>query len=69
MEFNLDIVWLRDGKVMKVETSVPAPKDGEEPRKMHSAPFEVDAVLELPEGGVYKYGITTGQRIQSLDID
>ena len=67
MEFNIDIVWLRDGKVMKVETSIPAPEKGEEPRKIHSAPFEVDTVLELPEGGAYRYGIVVGQMISVLE--
>lgn len=58
MLFDIDIVWIEDGEVVKVETEIPAPQDGEI-RYMYSEPFKVDAALELPAGGVDNFGIDT----------
>lgn len=68
MQFNIDIVWLRDGKVVKIERNVPAPQNGEEPARMYSAPFAVDGVLELPAGKAAEYGLTQGLVLPSLDL-
>jgi len=63
MEFDLDIVWVKDGKVVKIAENVPAPDAGEEPQSMSSSPFEVDMVLEFPAGTVQKRDILSGYRV------
>lgn len=60
MNYPLDIAWIGDGKILKVERNVPAPEDGEAPAYMYSRPFEVDMVLELPHGYLDFYGLYPG---------
>jgi len=62
MKFAIDIVWMHDGLIVKTEENIPIP-DNNGTSYMHSEPFEVDAVLELPVGGVDKYGIDVNDRI------
>ncbi len=66
MQFPIDIVWVRDGRIMKIDENVPAPQKGEKPETRSSSPFSVDTVLELPAGGVAKYGLTLGLMVSSL---
>lgn len=64
MEYDLDVIWIVNGKIVKVDSNVPAPEPGEEPERMYSRPFEVDMVLELPAGSAYKYGLLAGQELR-----
>jgi hypothetical protein len=66
MEFPIDIVWIRDGQVVKIDRDVQPPEGGEEPERVSSQPFKVDAVIEFPAGGASKYGIVNGIRIPDL---
>lgn len=68
MNFGLDIVWVADGQVVKIEPDVPAPLAGEEPLKMHSAPQAADMVIELPTGGIDKWGIAVGDVVQIDEV-
>lgn len=63
MLFDLDIVWIRNGQIAKIEENIVTPGEGGEIRYMHSEPHEVDMVLELPAGGVDKYDLAIGQAI------
>lgn len=63
MKFDLDFVWIRDGKVIKIEKNVPYPPHGETPRKVSSAPLLVDMVLELPAGRVDELGVVVGHEL------
>jgi uncharacterized membrane protein (UPF0127 family) len=60
MKFPLDVAWIKDGKVVSVDTNIPAPKPGEEPARMSSSPIGVDMVLELPAGQAYAHNIKPG---------
>lgn len=60
MNYNVDVLWIKDKKIMKIDRDVPAPKEGEDPVYMYSKPFKVDAVLELPAGGADEYGLVIG---------
>jgi uncharacterized membrane protein (UPF0127 family) len=68
MKFDLDVVWIIDGKVMKIDKNVQAPEEGETPERIKSQPFEVDMVLELPAGTVDEVGIVLGH-ILTFDLD
>ncbi len=65
MRFDLDIVWIREERIVDLSRHVPAPRTPEE----RSAPARVrpsepaDAVLELPAGSVTLYGWAVGQRV------
>ncbi len=60
MEFDLDVVWVKEGKVVKIHEGVDAPEEGEDPEMMDSSPFDVDMVLEFPAGVVDDRGIMSG---------
>ena len=62
MNFDLDIIWIRDNEILKIERGIPFPNDGEV-RYMYSEPFEVDMVLELPLGILDEYSMEVGQSV------
>lgn len=52
MLFDLDLVWISDGKIVGISTNVshPAPNTLEKELPVYVSPSEVDAVLEVPSG-------------------
>ena len=66
MQLDLDVVWIREGKIVGLEHAVPAPAAGEAPAKFSSAPVPVDMVLELPAGYIDVFGLVGGL---SLKVD
>ncbi len=66
MQLDLDVVWIREGKIVGLEHAVPAPAAGEAPAKFSSAPVLVDMVLELPAGYIDVFGLVGGL---SLKVD
>ena len=63
MRFVLDFVWIKDDRVVWVDSNVAPPKPGETLASF-SPPEEVNYVLELPEGMVQKYGIDKGNIVK-----
>ena len=65
MEFALDVIWIADGTVVRIDASVPpAPKDTPDDQLPRYRPNEpVTHVLELAAGSAARYGITVGSRI------
>lgn len=63
MNYGLDVIWIRDGKIMKIDQNIPAPAQDEEPARMYSRPFEVNYVLELPAGSADAAGMIEGHEI------
>ncbi len=63
MEFDIDVLWVKDGTIVKINEDVRAPEEGEEPLTMNSSPFEVDMVIELPVGVVDDRGIIAGYKV------
>jgi uncharacterized membrane protein (UPF0127 family) len=68
MEFNLDLVWINNGKIMKIDKNVTAPVAGTPAQEVSSTPLKVDMVLELPAGKVNQYGYIMGQDIH-INLD
>lgn len=63
MRFPLDIIWIRDGRVVDISENVPAPTAGELPVSVR--PREpIDYVLEVNAGFVEKKGIGVGDRVE-----
>jgi uncharacterized membrane protein (UPF0127 family) len=67
MEFAIDIIWIEDDVVVKVEEDVlpPSALDGAV-QSMYSSPYEVNAVLEFPAGAVRALDIAPGTVIEFL---
>lgn len=66
MLLPLDIIWIKDGKVLGVATNVPPPPAGQNDVLLpqYKSPSTVDAVLELPANQAAALNITTGTTIK-----
>lgn len=63
MEFDLDVIWIKDNRILQIDKNVPAPGDSEEAVRMNSNPQKVNYVLEIPSGNADKYGFIEGSII------
>lgn len=61
MRFPIDIVWLRDGKIVDIDASVPVSKS--ENLETYSPVEPADAVLELNAGTAQAIGANTGDEL------
>ncbi|MBI1908199.1 DUF192 domain-containing protein [Candidatus Uhrbacteria bacterium] len=68
MQYNLDILWIKDGKIMKIDENVPYPPHGTEPVSVSSAPLLIDMVLELPAGTADEIGYLPGHQL-TINLD
>lgn len=67
MNYALDVLWIQDGQIVKIDENVPQPgNDYPGIARMYSNPFAVQMVLELPAGQVQARGLAVGQ---TLTID
>lgn len=62
MEFNLDIIWISDGRIVKIDKDLPA--EGEKYEKIYSSVTKVDMVLELNAGYCDGHGIKVGDIVE-----
>lgn len=61
MRFPIDIIWIRDGKVVDIVRSAPVPKSI--PLETFSPIEPADAVLELNAGAAAEIGLEAGDEI------
>lgn len=66
MQFPLDIIFMRDNKIVDFVQDVPAPKSGETNFPIYQPSTEADKVLEINAGLVKKYNI---KRNDAVKID
>lgn len=62
MKFPLDMVFIRDGRVVEIIAGVPIPVPGEEIPKVQSA-YESDMVLEVNVGFAAAHGLKAGDGV------
>jgi uncharacterized membrane protein (UPF0127 family) len=63
MRFPLDILWIRDGRVVDLVRGAKAPAPGEAPQEF--APSDdAQYVLEVPAGFAERHGIAVGDRAE-----
>lgn len=69
MRFDLDIVWIVDGKVAQLDVRVPKPPEGVGLAQLpvYTSQVPVDMVLELPAGAVEALGIGVGDLVGLVD--
>lgn len=67
MRFDLDTVWIFDGKVVHISRRVPAPKSNVLPENLptYSPGTEVDYVLEINAGAAD--GLKVGDRVEIIN--
>ncbi|MBI2563480.1 MAG: DUF192 domain-containing protein [candidate division NC10 bacterium] len=62
MRFSLDIVWIRDGRIVKIEKHAP-PLTPTRPERIYTA--MADLVLEVPAGFTDRKRIRVGNTVQA----
>jgi len=62
MRFPIDIIWIKNNRVVGIEKNVPAPEKGipEAALKVYNPPESVDRVLEINAGLSDSLGIKIG---------
>lgn len=63
MNYALDFLWLRDGKIVRIDKNIAAPVDGGEPLTVSSSPLNVDMVIEMPAGTVEQLNYLVGHQL------
>ena len=63
MRFSLDILWIRDGRVVGLVQEAKPPAPGEAPQ-VFAPPEEVQYVLEVPAGFAQRYGIVSNAPVE-----
>lgn len=63
MEFDLDILWIKDGKVIGIAEGVKAPANNNGKVETVFPPQAVDQVLEVNSGWVKDKGVKVGDEI------
>lgn len=66
MVFDLDLIWLRDGRVVEITRDVPHPSPNTPLPKLplYKPSTPVDMVLEVPAGGAGGWGIEIDDQMQ-----
>lgn len=64
MQFDLDFIWIKDGKVVQVMTDIPKPDPGQPLTSLPTyMPDQlIDSMLEVPAGFVEQYQIQVGDQ-------
>lgn len=63
MSYNLDFLWIRDGKILRIDRNVPATIPGAQPIELTSDPLLVDMVVELPAGKAQEMNFQVGHQL------
>jgi uncharacterized membrane protein (UPF0127 family) len=68
MRFNLDMIWIADGKVIEVTEGVPYPSPGTLDKNLpyYSPKQPVNMVLEVPAGMSATWGLQPGDEIKPI---
>jgi uncharacterized protein len=64
MRFPLDILWIRDGRVVDVSADVPPPGDSNAPLPTYSPDRPANRVLEVNAGWAAEHGIRRGDAVR-----
>ena len=63
MRFEIDIVWIRDGRIVGITPNLPLPKS---PLVLpqYRSPVPCDVVLEVRAGAARRWGLTLGDSVR-----
>jgi uncharacterized membrane protein (UPF0127 family) len=68
MQFPIDIIWVRSGKVIDIAPNVqPEPNVPEERLTVYNPRLPADMVIELKAGFTEEYGVQIGDSVQVID--
>ena len=60
MQFPLDMIWIKEGKVVDISAEVPAPKTSQETPATAQPKESADKVLEVNGGWAERHGVKIG---------
>jgi uncharacterized protein len=63
MQFDLDMVWIDDSKIVDITENVPYPVGNQDTLPVYSPKQPASAVLELPAGMARSYGFVEGDEV------
>jgi uncharacterized membrane protein (UPF0127 family) len=63
MQFPLDFIFVRDGKVVQIVNNVPAPSQENQIPKTIVPEMDVDMVIEVNAGWVLSHGVMVGDAV------
>lgn len=63
MKFDLDLIWIANGKIISITQNVPAPRQPSSPLPAYYPPSMVDEVLEVSAGWSEKNKIKSGDNV------
>lgn len=64
MKFGLDLIWIKNKKIIGITANVPAPNSADEKLPLYSPPSAVDMVLEVNAGWSEKNKIKVGDEVE-----
>ena len=67
MNFEIDILWIKDGEVVEIteKAEVPSEEEREAPKIFYQSKVPVDMVLEVNSGWTKGKGIKVGDKISA----
>lgn len=63
MKFDLNLIWIREGKIIGITPNVPHPNSPSDKLPVYSPPSEIDMVLEVNAGWSEKYNVKIGDHV------
>jgi uncharacterized membrane protein (UPF0127 family) len=64
MNFDIDLIWIANKKVVGITNNVTAPKSAKDVLPTYSPPGDVDMVLEVNAGWSKKYEVRVGDELK-----
>jgi uncharacterized membrane protein (UPF0127 family) len=68
MKFDLDLIWLKDNKVVDITPHVPAPKNENDALPSYAPSADVDMVLEVSSGWSERHDIKRGATLELQSV-
>ncbi len=63
MNFDIDIIWIKNNRIIEITHGATAPKNSFERLKIYSPPGKIDFVLEMNEGWSELNSVNIGDKI------
>ena len=64
MQFDLDIIWIKNNRIIGITKNVPHPKSDNEKLPLYSPPGDIDMVLEVTSGFSEKNNLKIGDEVK-----
>ncbi|NCO12438.1 DUF192 domain-containing protein [Candidatus Pacearchaeota archaeon] len=66
MNFDLDMIWIKDGRVLEITRNIPKPANNNDQLKMYSPSQPIDQILEVYAGDSLRLGIEFGDEVTQI---